>query len=239
MTELSVRELEVRRGDALVLDRVSFDCAAGRVHVVLGSNGAGKSSMLSGLAGLLETRGSVVVAGQQLQGRDPGQRLAAGLALCPEGRHLFAGMSVRENLLLGAHLRRDDAVASDLAALVARVPGLAARVSTPAGRLSGGEQQWLCIARALMARPKVLMLDEPTLGLSPGASRELASWLVELAGQGLTVLCTEQNPMIATTVADELWVLGGGKLRGLPAEERSRAGWDSSLLSRYLLPGEE
>ena len=208
---LDIRNLGVRYGRVEAVRQLSLRVDAAEIVCLVGSNGAGKSSALKGIRGLAETaQGDIRFKGTDITRLATPLRVAGGLALVPEGRHVFPAMSVRENLLLGA----SDAPASDVEArleeMLAMFPVLANRISQAAGTMSGGEQQMVAIARALMSAPSVLLLDEPTLGLSPVMVRRVADVLVALRARGLAVLLAEQNLTMALGIADRGCVLETG-----------------------------
>jgi branched-chain amino acid transport system ATP-binding protein len=203
-------------GRLVVLRGVSLSVAAGRIVTVLGSNGAGKTTLLKTVLGLLRDqpdKGRIVFAGKEITRRDPAVIASLGIGYVPEGRGVFPEFSVRENLLLGALRRRDrHAVSSDLAAVTDRFPILEQRARIRAGLLSGGEQQMLAIGRALMARPRLLLLDEPSLGLAPRLVGEIFRVLTDLNGDGATLLLVEQNAQMALSIAHYGYVLEAGRI---------------------------
>jgi len=212
---LSVAGLEVRYGALAALSAVGLELPEGAILAVLGANGAGKTTLLRALAGVLvPARGTVVFRGRSIAGLPPERIVRAGISHVPEGRELFPLLSVRENLLMGAWIRRDAAgIERDLARLCSEFPVLGERARQPAGRLSGGEQQMLAIARALMARPRLLLMDEPSLGLAPRLARELFRMIDRRRREdGLTVLVVEQNARLALGIADLACVLAGGRV---------------------------
>jgi branched-chain amino acid transport system ATP-binding protein len=202
---LAVRDLVVRYGAIEAVHAISFDVHAGEVVALIGANGAGKTSTLSAISGLVRpARGSVRLAGRELAGAPPHAIVRAGVVQVPEGREILATMSVHENLLLSG--------ASDVAPMYARFPVLGERRALPAGNLSGGEQQLLAIARALLARPRVLLLDEPSLGLAPKMVARVFEVLGELKAAGTTMLLVEQNAFRALRLADRAYVLELGTI---------------------------
>lgn len=211
---LEVADLRVAYGRIEAVRGVSFRVPAGQVVALVGSNGAGKTTVLRALSGLLRpTRGRVVFDGEPLTGLPAHRVVARGLAHCPEGRRVFPRLTVEENLDLGAFLRRDAAgVARDRARVHELFPVLGERRRQPAGTLSGGEQQMLAMGRALMSRPKLLMLDEPSMGLSPIMMGTIMSTLAELRGQGTTILLVEQNAQAALSLADQAHVMEVGRI---------------------------
>ena len=234
---LEVESLSVRYGRVHAVRAVSLLVGEGEVVAVLGANGAGKSSLLKGILGLEAAQaGRVRMAGADLGARPPRDRIAAGLTLVPEGRRIVMSLTVEENLLMGAYARRDGAaVRGEIDAIYARFPNLAARRYMPASVLSGGEQQMLAIGRGVLARPKLMMLDEPSLGLSPRLVRELFGLLRELNREGLALLLVEQNTRQALSIAKRAYVmeLGTIVMQGEPAGLLA----DQRLLSAYLGAG--
>ena len=214
---LELRGVEVWRGPSRVLHRLDLDVAAGEIVALLGANGAGKTSTLLTVSGLLRPRRGAIrldIDGRthDLARMAPDRIVAAGIAHCPEGRQIFGSLSVRENLRIGAYLRRDGEVERDRARLLERFPILAERASSRAGLLSGGEQMMLAIARALMSRPRLLLLDEPSLGLAPQLVETVFEVIAEIRERGTTVLLVEQNAAMALDVADRAYVLEQGAI---------------------------
>jgi len=203
-------------GRLVVLRGVSLTVPEGRIVTLLGSNGAGKTTLLKTVLGLLRDqpdKGRIVFAGQEIARRDPAVIAGLGIGYVPEGRGIFPEFSVRENLLLGALRRRDRrAVRSDLAAVTDRFPILEERARIRAGLLSGGEQQMLAIGRALMSRPRLLLLDEPSLGLAPRLVGEIFRVLADLNRDGATLLLVEQNARMALGIAHYGYVLESGRI---------------------------
>ncbi len=201
---LAVEDLVVRYGAIEAVRGISFEVAAGEVVALIGANGAGKSSTLAAISGLVRPAGGrVLLQGRDLTGAPPHQIVRAGISQVAEGRAILARMSVHENLLLGG---------TDPNAGYARFPILAQRRALPAGNLSGGEQQMLAIARALLARPRVLLLDEPSLGLAPKMVATVFEVLAELQAGGTTMLLVEQNALRALRLADRAYVLELGRI---------------------------
>jgi branched-chain amino acid transport system ATP-binding protein len=231
---LKVEDLRVYYGAAQALDGISFHVAEGEVVTIIGSNGAGKSTTLktvSGVSELLKTQsGSITFAGERIEKRSSHRIARMGMAHVPEGRRVFAGSTVEENLLLGAHRRRRDraAVSADLDRIYERFPVLRDRRSQAAGYLSGGEQQMLAIGRGLMASPRFLLLDEPSLGLAPLLVSQVFEIIAGLAAEGTTILLVEQLAHQALRVADRAYVLeagvisGGGEAAALAADAHVR-----------------
>jgi branched-chain amino acid transport system ATP-binding protein len=210
---LEVVGLSSGYGGPVVLKDVSLRVSAGEIVTVIGTNGAGKTTLLNTLAGLLRPLGGTVrLDGEPISGLPTEKIVRAGLSLVPEGRQVIAPLSVEENLRVGAYGRKGGGAADTLAAIYDRFPRLKERRRQPAGLLSGGEQQMLAIGRALMAGPRVLLLDEPSMGLAPLIVSEIFVLLGELNRQGLTVLLVEQNARKALTLATRGYVLEGGRI---------------------------
>ena len=210
---LDVRELRAAYGPMEVVHGVSFQVQRGEIAVIIGANGAGKSTTLKTLAGLVPTSGGAVrLEGQDLVGRPAHWTARHGIALVPEGRLIFPDQTVLDNLRLGAYARRGGGVAEDIERQFERFPILRERRRQPAGTLSGGEQQMLAIARSLMARPRLLLLDEPSLGLAPRLVAEVFAALARLREEGLTLLVVEQMAEAALEIADRGYVLERGRI---------------------------
>jgi branched-chain amino acid transport system ATP-binding protein len=211
---LAVRGIDVSYGDVQAVWDVSFDVEAGEVVTLIGANGAGKTTILKTLCGLLAPRrGEISMDGADIAGRPPYELVAKGLVLIPEARQLWPGMTVRENLEMGAYSRaaRPHRAAS-LDAVFAMFPVLEARARQRAGTLSGGEQQMCAIGRGLMARPRLLLLDEPALGLAPILLREVFAALKRIREQGVTIVLVEQNVPHALALSDRAFVLESGRV---------------------------
>jgi branched-chain amino acid transport system ATP-binding protein len=230
---LTVSGVSCGYGRVPVLHDVSLSVEPGEVVALLGANGAGKTTLLRVIAGELRpSAGSVAFAGQELVGRRPEQVVTAGISLVPEGRRLFPGLTVRENLLLGGYSRRGADLASDLDRVYELFPRLAQRAEQTAGRMSGGEQQMAAIGRALMARPRLLMIDELSQGLAPTVVDDLIDLLPALASDGTAILLVEQDVEAALTVASRGYVL---ELGSIVREDASAALLeDGSLTEAYL-----
>ena len=230
---LTVSGVSAGYGRIPVLHDVALSVGPGEVVALLGANGAGKTTLLRVIAGELRpSAGSVDFAGRELVGRRPEQVVAAGIALVPEGRRMFAGLTVRENLLLGGYSRRRADLAPDLDRIYGLFPALAQRADQAAGRLSGGEQQMAAIGRALMARPRLLMIDELSQGLAPTVVDDLIDLLPALAEEGTGILLVEQDVEAALAVAARGYVLELGSIvRQGPAAELLE---DPSLTDAYL-----
>jgi branched-chain amino acid transport system ATP-binding protein len=214
---LTVRNLDVAYGAVTVLRRVSLHVNAGQIVAIVGANGAGKTTLLKAITGLVKPRGGEVLLDKRPILRAGTEAIVAmGCSLVPEGRHVFGDMTVRDNLVLGAHvqLRRGkrDEVRDDLARILAMFPVLARREGQLAGTLSGGEQQMLAMGRALMARPRLLMLDEPSMGLAPLVVKDILDTIVRISQEGSTVLLVEQNARAALRIAHRGYVLENGRI---------------------------
>jgi branched-chain amino acid transport system permease protein len=210
---LTAHDLEAGYGAAPALDKVHIDVYPGEMVAVLGANGAGKSTMLRAMSGLHRpVKGSVLLNDEETARRPAHQIAAAGMVLVPEGRQVFPEMTLRDNILLGAWTRKAPVSSEELEAISKRFPRLRDRMESKAGVLSGGEQQMLAIARGMIAKPKILLLDEPSLGLAPSMIAELYDVLADLRDEGVTVLIVDQMANLALTVADRGYVLEGGRI---------------------------
>lgn len=233
MSLLEVDDLIAGYGLVSVLHRVSLRVEEGETVVVLGANGSGKTTTLRALSGMLACLGSIRFAGDDVAGERPDQLLRRGIAHVPQGRGTIADLTVEENLLVGAFSRRDGDVSSDIALWFDVFPRLAERRAQRAGSMSGGEQQMLAIARAYMSRPRLLLLDEPSLGLAPLVTREVFSKVAESASErGTAVLLVEQNANLALEFASRGYVLEAGSIvaEGTAVE----LGSDESIRRAYL-----
>jgi branched-chain amino acid transport system ATP-binding protein len=211
---LTVRGLRVHYGAIEAVKGIDLELRRGEITTLLGANGAGKSTTLLALSGLLRaSAGYIVFDGAELRGAAPHSIVARGLVQVPEGREILTTLTVRENLLLGAYRRKQSAeTGADLANLLTLFPRLRERLDGAAGSLSGGEQQMLAIARALMARPKLLLLDEPSMGLAPVLVREIFKTLSQLNEGGLTIFLVEQNVRQALRIAHRAYVMENGAI---------------------------
>jgi len=212
---LSVSNIETYYGPVIAIRGVSFSVAEGSIVTILGANGAGKTTILKTVSGVMDPqKGTVTFAGQEIQRLDPDRIMRLGLSHVPEGREVFPFLTVKDNLQMGAYIRRDaDGIAQDLEMVHGYFPVLKERADQQAGRLSGGEQQMLSISRALMSRPKMMLLDEPSLGLAPKLVAEIFDIIVRInREQHVTVLLVEQNANMALHTADYGYVLEVGRI---------------------------
>ena len=209
---LQIRDLHVGYGGIRAVKGIHLDIAPGELVALIGSNGAGKTTTLKALAGLLKPNsGEIRYDGNSLNGVAAHQRVSMGLALVPEGRGIFARLSVSENLLMGAYSRgNSDEIAADLARMYELFPRLHERKKQLAGTLSGGEQQMVAMARALMSRPRLLMLDEPSMGLAPLMVKKIFQTVRDISAQGMSILLVEQNAKLALQVASRGYVMESG-----------------------------
>jgi len=234
MAMLEVKDLDVHYGGIHALKGVSFSVEEGKIVTLIGANGAGKTTTLRAISGLLKpSRGSVTFAGKPISALPAHEIVALGMSHVPEGRGIFANLSVDENLQMGAYLRRDVAgIAKDRDRALSLFPRIGERLSQNAGTLSGGEQQMLAIARALVARPKLLLLDEPSLGLAPQVVQLIFKIIRTIVSEGTTILLVEQNAHMALKVATTGHVLEVGALVSSgPAAELAR---DDKIRKAYL-----
>lgn len=209
---LSVKDLCVNYGGIEAVKGISFDVHEGNIVTLIGANGAGKSSTLRSIVGLVKPHsGSILLGGEELVGKDTVSIVSKGVTLVPEGRRVFADLTVLENIKIGAYLRKDS-LSDDIAWVYELFPRLKEREWQLAGTLSGGEQQMLAVARALMSRPKVIMMDEPSLGLAPIVVKGIFDIIREINKQGVTVLLIEQNANMALKIADYAYVLETGRI---------------------------
>ena len=213
MALLSVNELEVYYGSIHAIKGISFEVNEGEVVTLIGANGAGKSTTLNTIAGLLKPRsGSVTLNDKNIIGTPAHKIVGEGMALCPEGRRIFKQLTVRENLEMGAYTGSPDKLPEDLEMVYDLFPRLKERYKQVAGTLSGGEQQMLAMGRALMSHPKILMLDEPSMGLAPILVDQIFDIISRLHDKGTTILLVEQNAQMALSVADRGYVLETGRI---------------------------
>jgi len=213
MALLEVEDLRVAYGKIEAVKGISFSVEPGQVITLIDTNGAGKTTTLRTISGLLKPAAGVVrFDGKPITGVPAHRIVEMGLAHSPEGRHIFPRMTIQENLLLGAYLRKDAGIANDVDKAYAMFPILGERRSQAAGTLSGGEQQMLAMARALMCQPRLLMLDEPSMGLSPIMMKQIMDTIAELKSSGTTILLVEQNAQAALSLADQGHVLEVGRI---------------------------
>jgi branched-chain amino acid transport system ATP-binding protein len=235
---LAVSELVVRYGAVVAVRGVDLHVDEGEIVGIVGPNGAGKTSLLSTIGGIVTpASGNITFAGQSLGGLVLEDVVARGVALVPEGRHIFATLTVMENLLLGATVRRDaDGVQADIERFFTMFPILGARRRQPAGQLSGGEQQQLAIARALLSRPRLLMLDEPSLGLAPTVIDQVYTLLKTIRAQGVTILLVEQNAERLFALCDRVYVMSSGEfgLSGSAAAVKADPRFDAAYFGVHM-----
>jgi branched-chain amino acid transport system ATP-binding protein len=231
---LALEDVRVRYGAIAALRGVSLHVNQGEMVGLIGVNGAGKTTTLVTIAGVLKpTQGTITFAGQSIVGQSPEEIVRKGIALVPEGRRIFPGLTVEENLRLGAAIRSDRAeIQRDIDEMCTRFPILGERLKQPGGTLSGGEQQQLAIARGLMSRPSLLMLDEPSLGLAPMLVVEIFELVAQLRETGVTILLVEQNVERTLEIADRAYLLNTGQVEFEgPAEELHKR---VDVVSAYL-----
>ena len=231
---LEVRDLTVHYNAIKALKGISFEAAAGEMITLIGSNGAGKSTTLLAISNVIKkTSGRVLFGGADITGLLPGKIVSAGLVQVPEGRRIFANLTVRENLEMGAYTRKDhSAVAGDYEMVYGIFPRLKERLNQVAGTLSGGEKQMLAISRSLMAKPKLLLLDEPSMGLAPILVDEIFSVIKKINQAGTTILLVEQNAYKALNLADRGYILETGVIvKSGPAADLMK---DDAVKAAYL-----
>ena len=213
MDMLTVEDINVYYGAIHAIKGISLSVAKGGITTLIGSNGAGKSTTLHTISGLLKPKtGKITFEGQDITGRPAHRIVGMGLSQVPEGRHVFSNMTVMENLELGAYLRMDKEEIKDMTDVFTKVPRLLERKDQIAGTLSGGEQQMLAMGRALMSRPRLMLLDEPSMGLAPLLVTEIFNIIKEINDSGTTVLLVEQNARMALSIADKAYVLETGNI---------------------------
>jgi len=230
---LEIRGLATGYGNILALKGIDLDVAEGGIACIIGANGAGKSTFMKTVSGLLRpSSGRIAFRGEDITGLAPDKIVRKGIVLVPEGRAILSRMTVLENLEMGAYHRKDGGIRRDLDAVMARFPILMARKEQMGGFLSGGEQQMLAIARALLARPRLLLLDEPSLGLAPLIVAEIFRILREINAEGTTVLLVEQNVKQALKISGRAYVLETGRIvHGGPAADLRN---DPKIMESYL-----
>ena len=213
MSMLEIRDIHVFYGAIHAIKGVSFEVREHEIVTLIGANGAGKSTILNTVSGLLKPRsGQIILEGKDIAGAPANRMVKLGMALCPEGRRIFQQMTVRENLEMGGYSRNPAEIPASLEEVFGRFPRLKEREKQVAGTLSGGEQQMLAMARALMSKPRLMMLDEPSMGLAPILVEEIFDIIRELHEAGTTILLVEQNAQMALSVADRAYVLETGRI---------------------------
>lgn len=209
---LSIQNLQVNYGGIEAVKGISFDVPEGEIVTLIGANGAGKSSTLRAISGLVKPKGGkILFRGEDITGKNPTEIVSRGVTLVPEGRRIFADLTVKENLRVGAYLRKDD-ISEDMEWVFSLFPRLREREWQAGGTLSGGEQQMLAVGRALMGRPKMILMDEPSMGLSPLLVKEIFAIIREVNKQGITILLVEQNAKMALAISDRAYVLETGTI---------------------------
>ena len=229
---LEIHDLKVSYGGIEAVKGVTLTVPEGKIVTLIGANGAGKSTILKTVSGIVRPKtGRILYNGEDITGKSPDKLVKAGIVLVPEGRHVFPNLTVKENLKIGAYLRRDD-LSADFATVYGLFPRLKEREWQLAGTLSGGEQQMLAVGRALMSKPKLIMMDEPSLGLAPLIVQSIFGIIREINRRGITVLLNEQNANMALQTADKAYVLETGRLtmEGTGAELLA----DESVKEAYL-----
>ena len=229
---LEIHDLKVSYGGIEAVKGVTLTVPEGKIVTLIGANGAGKSTILKTVSGIVRPKtGRILYNGEDITGKSPDKIVKAGVVLVPEGRHVFPNLTVKENLRIGAYLRRDD-LSADFATVYGLFPRLKEREWQLAGTLSGGEQQMLAVGRALMSKPKLIMMDEPSLGLAPLIVQSIFGIIREINRRGITVLLNEQNANMALQTADKAYVLETGRLtmEGTGAELLA----DESVKEAYL-----
>lgn len=230
---LKLENIDVRYGPIHAVKDVSLTVGDAQIVAILGSNGAGKSSLLRAIAGAEKTSGGTIdFDGKPIVGLSPPMRVKQGITLVPEGRQIFVSMTVEENLLMGAYTQDQKTISSGIETIFDRFPNLASRRHSLASVLSGGEQQMLAIGRAMIAKPRLMMLDEPSLGLSPMLVKQLFELILELNKQGISILLVEQNTKMALKAAEYGYVLELGTVR--IEGEADQLATDKSLAEAYL-----
>jgi branched-chain amino acid transport system ATP-binding protein len=230
---LSIENIKSAYGRIEALHGVTLHVDAGEIVTLIGANGAGKTTLMHAISGVQPvTKGAIRYEGEPIEQRPAHARVALGISQVPEGRQIFEPLSVKDNLLLGAWLRPKNGLKKELARVCALFPMLEAMLEVPAGALSGGQQQMLAIGRALMAKPRLLLLDEPSMGLAPNLVDQVLSAIRSLKDENLTILLVEQNARAALSIADRAYVMETGKitLSGTAAEIRS----DPRVRAAYL-----
>lgn len=230
---LDVQNIDVFYGGIHAIKNLSLTVPRGRLTALIGANGAGKTTTLKAICGLQPPRqGTIVFDGKTITGCPPNRCVEQGLVLCPEGRRIFPDLTVDDNLALGAYTRKDSEIAADMRQMRDMFPILKERAEQSAGTLSGGEQQMLALARALMSRPKLLMLDEPSLGLAPLVVARIFEVLKELKSRHVTILLVEQNARQALEIADHAYVLETGRV--VNQGDPKRLLCDDTVMKAYL-----
>ncbi|MBC5661002.1 ABC transporter ATP-binding protein [Anaerosacchariphilus sp. NSJ-68] len=221
MSHLKIEQLKVNYGGIQALKGVDLEVREGEIITLVGANGAGKSTLMNTLMGLVRpARGHIYLDGEEITGLDTKKIVQKGMVLSPEGRQVFPEFSVKDNLMMGAYLRKEKDAAKELDTVLQMFPILKERFSQTAGTLSGGEQQMLAVGRAMMADPKILLLDEPSLGLAPLVIKEIFQMIQRIRNMGVTVLLVEQNARMSLKISDRAYVLETGLIVASDTAER-------------------
>ena len=221
MSHLKIEQLKVNYGGIQALKGVDLEVREGEIITLVGANGAGKSTLMNTLMGLVRpTQGHIYLDGEEITGLDTKKIVQKGMVLSPEGRQVFPEFSVKDNLMMGAYLRKEKDAAKELDTVLQMFPILKERFSQTAGTLSGGEQQMLAVGRAMMADPKILLLDEPSLGLAPLVIKEIFQMIQRIRNMGVTVLLVEQNARMSLKISDRAYVLETGLIVASDTAER-------------------
>jgi branched-chain amino acid transport system ATP-binding protein len=232
---LDIKDLTIKYGEIAAVNDLSLSVKENMLTTLLGANGAGKSTLLNAISGLLKpTSGEIRYAGKKIDKLPAEAIVKAGISQCPEGRMVFPLQTVYENMKMGAYTRKDDEVESDIEMYFAKFPMIGERRNQSAGLLSGGEQQMLAICRALMSRPKLLLLDEPSMGLAPYIVKEVFNLIKEISGLGTNILLVEQNAKMALKISEYCYVLEVGRII---AEGKSAELMESETIRKSFLGG--
>ncbi len=232
-TILTIENLSCHYDKIIALSDVSLSIAEGEIVSLIGANGAGKTTLLRTISGLQNaSTGTITFQGKEITKSTPDKRVISGIAQVPEGRGLFSVLSVEDNLLLGAYTRKDSAIAKDLQEVYRKFPILEEKKDEYAGTLSGGQQQMVAVGRALMSRPKLLLLDEPSMGLAPIIVEDIFSAIMELRDQGVTIFIVEQNAFLALEHSDRAYVLENGSVVSEGSSKEMLH--DESIIQAYL-----
>lgn len=232
---LAISDLTVGYGKIIALDNLSLSLEKGALTTLIGANGAGKSTLLKTISGLMAPiSGSIKYNDKEIAGLEPHKIISMGIAHCPEGRRVLPRQTVYENMKMGAYVRNDNEIEKDIQHFFTKFPRLAERQNQLSGHLSGGEQQMLAICRALMSRPQILLLDEPSMGLSPVLVKDVFNIIKDIHNEGVTILLVEQNAKMALSVADKGYVIEVGRI---VAEDSAKNLMESKTIRDSYLGG--